>query len=150
MTINDFIDFLAGLGLGAGTAAAGKAEVEQYAQKLIHEGRNSLENFSALRDYANWLGQRKLYVAFIELMDCHNAMAVLVDKIEERHGQAVRERVFREALPPLGAGERERSAYTRMIMERLGQLISPQRGTRRLVYGPAWDSPRGLGQRGSG
>jgi hypothetical protein len=126
MIIGDFISFLTDPGLGGDTATAGKAEVEKYARKLIMQGRNSLENFSALCDYTRWCGLRKLYVALIEVMDCHNALAVLADRIEERHGRESRERIFCEALPPLGADERERWAYTRTIMKRMGQQLSPQ------------------------
>jgi len=126
MIIGDFIDYFKDPGLVDEPATAVKAEVEKYARKLIIEGRNSPENFSALCDYTNWIGQRKLYVALIEVIDCHNAMAVLADRIEERHGRELRERIFREALPPLGADERERWAYTRTIMGRMGQEISPK------------------------
>jgi hypothetical protein len=126
MIIRDFANNFTDPGLDAATAAVVKEEVELYARKLISEGRNSLENFRALSDYTNWRGQRKLSVALIELMDCHNAMTALADRIEERHGRELRERVFREALPPLGADERERFAYTQTIMERMGQQISPK------------------------
>jgi hypothetical protein len=124
--IGDFVKFLAELGFKENMAAAGKDEVEKFARKLIAAGSNTPENFSSLRDYANWLGQRKLYVALIEVMDCHNALEVLADEIEERHGRAVRDRTFSEALPPLGAGEGERCAYTRTITERMAQQITPQ------------------------
>ena len=126
MIVGDFINFFKDSGLVDDKATAGKAEVEKYARKLIIEGRNSPENFSALSDYTNWLGQRRLYVALIELMDCHNAMAVLANRIEERHGREFRERIFREVMPPLGVDERERWAYTRTIMGRMGQQISPK------------------------
>jgi len=124
--IGDLINFFTDLGLGEDTATAGKAEVERFARKVIAEGRNTLENFSALCDYADWLGHRKLYVALLEVMDCHNAMAVLADEIEERHGREIGDRIFREALPPLGADEKERCAYTRTITERMAQQITPQ------------------------
>jgi len=117
--IEDFVDFLKYPGL----ENAGKAQVEDYAHKLIVEGRNSLENFSALSTYTHWLGQRKLYVALVELMDCYNAMEVLAARIEEKHGREVREQIFYEALPPLGADEKERYAYTRTIMARMGQRL---------------------------
>jgi hypothetical protein len=124
--VEEFAEFLAGLGFEENAAAAGKAEVEKFARKLIAEGSNTLENFSFLRDYAGWLGQRRLYVAWIELMDCHNALAVLADEIEERHGREVRDRVFREALPSLGADETERCAYTRTITEQMAHQIAPE------------------------
>ena len=124
--IEEFGEFLAGLGLEENMAAAGKEEAEEFAQRLIAEGSNTLENLSSLRDYAGWLGQRRLYVAWIEVMDCHNALEVLADEVEAGHGREVRDRVFREALPPLGAGEAERCTYTRTIAERMAQQIAPQ------------------------
>jgi len=60
------------------------------------------------------------------VMDCHNALGVLADEIEERRGREVRDRVFREALPPLGAGEAERCACTRTITEQMVHQITPQ------------------------
>ncbi|MGB7537936.1 MAG: hypothetical protein WBM17_05320 [Anaerolineales bacterium] len=107
--------------------AAGKGEAEKFARKLILENRNTLENFSALGDYAAWAGLRKLHVAWIELMDCHNALAVLAAEIERSHGQDIREKIFTDPLPPPGADEKERGAYTRMITERMaGSLTAGQ------------------------
>jgi len=51
---------------------------------------------------------------------------VLATWIEERHGRALRERIFREAVPPLGANEKERSDYTRRILKRMGEELSLQ------------------------
>jgi hypothetical protein len=120
----DFVNFLTSL--GSKETTAGKEEVERFARKLIAERRNTLGNFSALCDYTDWLGHRELYVALIEVMDCHNALEVLADEIEERHGREVRDRIFREVLPPLGADEEERCAYTRTITERMAQQITPE------------------------
>ena len=122
--VEDFANFLTSLELKETTG--GKEEVEGFARKLIAERRNTLENFSILCDYTDWLGHRKLYVALLEVMDCHNALEVLADEIEERHGREVRDRIFGEALPPLGADEKERCAYTRTIMERMAQQITPR------------------------
>jgi hypothetical protein len=122
--VEDFVNFLTSLGPKETTA--GKEEVERFAHMLIAEGRNTLENLSALCDYAGWLGHRKLYVALLEVMDCHNALEVLAGEIEARHGWELRDRVFCEALPPLGADEKERCAYTRAITERMAQQITPE------------------------
>jgi hypothetical protein len=124
--VRDFAKFLTGLGLKETATTAGKKEAEKFARQLVAEGRNTLEKFSLLCDYTDWLGYRKLYVALIELMDCHNALSVLADAIEAKHGQEMRERIFREALPPLGADEKERCAYTRTIMEGMAQQITPE------------------------
>ncbi len=117
----DFASFLAALGVDE--TAAGKGEAEKFARNLIAEGRNTLENFSALGDYAGGAGHRKLHVAWIELMDCHNALEVLAAEIERRHGKETRDKIFAEPLPPIGADEKERSAYTREITGRMTHLI---------------------------
>jgi hypothetical protein len=102
---------------------AGKKEAELFAANLIAEGRNALENFSILRDWAGWLGNRGLYVGWIELMDCHNALEVLAAEIERRYGRETREKIFADPLPPLGADEKERSAYTLEITGRMARII---------------------------
>lgn len=124
--VGHFVDFLTDLGLKETTATAGKEEVEKFARQLIAEGRNTLENFSLLRDYTGWLGDRRLYVALIEVMDCHNALEVLADEIEKRHGLSVRDRVFSEPLPRRGAAEVERCAYTRAMMDQMAQQMTPE------------------------
>ncbi|MBT7914737.1 hypothetical protein HN588_12615 [Candidatus Bathyarchaeota archaeon] len=124
--IGDFARSFTDLGLIETIATDRKEAVEKFARQLIADGRNTPGNFSLLSDYADWLGHRKLYIALIELMDCHNAMEVLADEIAARYGQDVYERIFRETLPPLGANEKERCAYTRMIMERMVQQITPE------------------------
>jgi hypothetical protein len=82
--IKNFLQFFEELGFEL--TIAGKAQVDRFAKKLIAEKRNTLENFCALRDYCGWLGLRKLYVAWIEIMDCHNALEKLSGKIEKRYG----------------------------------------------------------------
>jgi hypothetical protein len=124
--VGDFVEFLTTPGQQQTLSTAGKKNVEQFARQLIVEGRNTLENFSWLCGYTHWLRQRQLYVALIELLDCHNALEVLAEKIEAAHGPEVKERIFREALPPLGANEQERCAYTRSLMARLAQEINSE------------------------
>lgn len=124
--IGDFVKFLGGLGLKKPIVAAGKEEVDRFARKLIAEGRNTLENFSSLRDYTNWLGHRKLYVALVEVMDCHNALEILADEIESRHGRKVRDRIFSEASPSLRVNEKERCAYTRTIIEKMAHHLTTE------------------------
>ena len=122
--IDEFVRYLAVVDWDApGTTA--KAVVESFAHRLIAAKRNTLENFAALRDYAGWLGARPLYVAFIEVMDCHNALAVLADALAQQHRQAVRDRVFIEEWPPLGADEPERCAYTRTLTEQMARELTP-------------------------
>lgn len=124
--IGDFADFLANPNIDDAIATAGKEEVESYARKLISEGKNTYENFKAMRDYASWIDQRNLYVALVEVVECGNAIEVLSNEMKERYGQDVRNRIFREEFPPLGASEKERCAYTQMITKRMTQNITPE------------------------
>jgi hypothetical protein len=123
VVVGDFVEFLAGIGLEE-INAAGHEEAYGFAQTLIADGRNTLENFTFLRSYADWLGHRELYVALLELMDCHNALEVLAGEIEGGHSREVRDRIFDDPLPPLGADEGERCAYTQAMMARMAQQIT--------------------------
>ena len=54
--------------------------------------------------------------------------SVVSDAIDAGHGQEARSQVFREALPPLGATEKERCAHARKITERMAQQITSEEG----------------------
>jgi hypothetical protein len=127
--IGDFDRFLESAG-GRDICKAGKAEAEEFARYLIGEGRNTVENFSALADHAEWAGCRALHVAWIELADCHNALEVLQGEIERRHGPDVRDKIFTNHLPPLGSDEKERSAYTREITGRMAGVLAADQARR--------------------
>jgi hypothetical protein len=119
--LEDFSAFLEDA--GKTESDAGMPEAEQFAKRLIAERRNTPENFATLRDYADFSGNRRLHVAWIELMDCRNALEVLAGEIESRHGRKTREAVFADPPPPLGADEHERSAYTLQLTERMAASL---------------------------
>lgn len=112
--------------LGTDASRAGKKEIDRYAARMIADESNSLENFEILCEYALWLGQRALYVALLEVTDCHNGMATLADTIEAKYGVEMRTQIFREPPPPLGADEAQRCAYTRAVTERMAALLTKQ------------------------
>jgi hypothetical protein len=130
--LEDFSAFLDSA--GKAEADAGMPEAEQFAKRLIGSGRNTVENFATLRDYAGFSGNRRLQVAWIELMDCRNALEVLAGEIERRHGRGAREGIFADPPPPLGTDERERSAYSRKLAERMAARLDPAQ--RREVWFP--------------
>jgi hypothetical protein len=120
--VEEWIRFLEEAGV-EDLSAAGMPQAQAFARRLIAEGRNTPGNFSALAGYSAWLGCRKAHVAWIELMDCRNALEVLAGEIERRFGVEKRNAVFPDPLPPLGADEKERSAYTREVTRRMAQTI---------------------------
>jgi hypothetical protein len=90
---------------------------------MIADGSNSLENFYSLCRYAYWRGLRPQYVALLEITDCYNGMEVLRDAIEARHGAEIRDRIFAEPLPPLGADEAQRRKHTKKITARMNEVL---------------------------
>jgi hypothetical protein len=124
--IRAFAEFMARPGLEEEPRQSAKEKVESFSRKLIASGENTLEAFQSLRDYTEWTGDRALYVALMEIMDCDNALEVLAGVIEDRHGRETRDSVFSEKLPPLGSDEKQRCASTRKIAERMARLLSPR------------------------
>jgi hypothetical protein len=122
--IEGFVSFMSALDAQA-TAATVKEGVERYARSLIDTGQNTPENFTFLREFAGWREERKWYVALLEITDCYKALGVLADVIEKKHGQA-RAWIFDEALPPLGASEKERNTSTRRIMHRMAHRMNSE------------------------
>lgn len=124
--IGDFVKSLADLGFKENIYAAGKMEVDRFMHVLIRDEHNTPENISSLSEYSDWIGCRKLYTALIEVMDCYNALEKLAYEIEKKHGREMRSKIFNKALPPLGADEIERCAYTQGIMKRIAGQLSTE------------------------
>ena len=103
---------------------AAEDEVRQYARYLIGTPDNTPETYDALCEYAAVSGLRTLYVAFLEVTDCYGAMEMLRDTIMAQHGTAIRDKIFTQPIPPLGADEAERFAYTKQINERMSTLLT--------------------------
>ncbi len=114
------------LGQGAAMETAGEREARGYAKHLIGMPANVPETYDALCEYAAFSGLRVLYVAFTEITDCYGAMEMLRDTIEERYGAELRDRIFTEPIPPLGADEAERLHYTKRISWRMNALLTPE------------------------
>jgi hypothetical protein len=111
---------------GTDLAAAGKETIGRYARRMIADGSNTIENLYALCRYAYWRGLRKQYIDLVEVTDCHNGMEVLRDIILKQHGAEIRDGIFREPLPPLGADEAERFSHTKKITGRMNEALTKQ------------------------
>ena len=131
--IEDLIAFLDGLGI-TDISLAGREPIGKYAKKLMAEGRNTLNNFTYLCEYFDWLKFHKPYIALMEIIDCHNAMEVLAGEIEKRHGREIRDFIFSEPFLQIGADEGERYAYTRSIMEKMAERLSSEEIRRAWFY----------------
>jgi hypothetical protein len=103
-----------------------KTIVCEFANILIRKKMNTLVNFSFLTDFAEWAELRPLHVAFIELTDCNNAFEVLSEKIENKYGVEMKQRIFEKEIPPLGSGEKQRSAYACYLTEKMEKELSSE------------------------
>ena len=111
---------------GLDLAAAEKADLERYAKRMIAQGSNTIQNFDTLSEYALWSGLRAQYIALVEITDCYQGIEKLMETVERQHGAAVRNQIFDQPPPPLGADERERFTYTRQIAERMADILTPE------------------------
>ena len=105
---------------------AGMKDAWAYAADLIETGTNTPAVYDALSAYAYWMENRELYIALLEITDCHQAMTILRDTIMRDYGEAAANAVFKEPLPPLGADEATRLAHTKLISARMQALLSKQ------------------------
>lgn len=123
---DDFHAFLSSKDTQEIAPDAGKEAVEQFTRQLIADGHNREEYFYTLIRYAHWIGHRSLYVALLELIDCSNAMEVLGEIIEEKHGSELRDRIFEEKLPPAGSSEKERWTHTDTVLRKMSSQMNLQ------------------------
>jgi hypothetical protein len=120
--VADLLGFLEDAGVAP--SRAGKSEVERYARGLIASGHNTRETFAHLLGYASSAGHRRLAVALLEALDCDNAMEVLADVVEARHGREVRDRVFPEPLPAPWTDEAARCDHAVAVVGRMATHLS--------------------------
>lgn len=111
---------------GARFENAGKDVINSCARQMLADGSNTLENFHILCGYALWRGFRPQYVALLEVTDCHNAMDVLRDTVGQLYGAEIRDQIFTETPPQLGADEAQRLEYVKAISGRMRELLTPR------------------------
>ncbi len=107
-------------------SAIRKDDLYRYAQALAADGRNTPETFDAICDYLLWAGLRVQYIALVEITDCHNGMKRLTDILEKDHGAELRNLIFCEPFPALGADEAARCAYTQRVTGLMADRLTRQ------------------------
>ena len=123
--VNEFMNFLNSRGIDGSQTT--KNDMYDYADHLIKKKQNTVQTFEALRGYADFIDNRLMYVAFIEILDGWNVMEVLSHEIKKTCGEEIHNKVFIEEFPLLGVNETERYHYTAKIMERMSQYIPAEK-----------------------
>ncbi len=100
---------------------------------LIDQGENSPENLQAIAHYARAINNSPLYTAIFCMLDGHEAMDQLFDRLGAYAGEDLRDIIFEDLpLPPLGLSRREKARYTYRIINRM-EMIFEKSTTREIL-----------------
>jgi hypothetical protein len=118
--VERFEGFLDNAGRSGSLESATTADLNAFSAALIAEGENTWDNYIALLRYAAFAKDRPFFVAVMEYLDGHEALANLHKKIGEALGEAKRDELFAGVdLPPLGTPNTEKPYLTETVVGRL-------------------------------
>ena len=124
-TVGDFEGWLGQR--GHEFASAPIDDLKQYLAGLIRDGRNTRERLLDLARYAWHVKRNDFYIYFTAVFGGLGVYDSIAAKVESVAGKAAREEIFRDiAMPPLGSPPEAYPPITRLLMQRLGQRLSPE------------------------
>jgi hypothetical protein len=101
-------------------------DLKQYLAGLVRDGRNTRERLLDLARYCWHAKRNDFYIYFTAMFGGLGVYDSIAARLEGIAGKAVREEVFQGvAMPPLGSPPEAYPPITRLLMERLGQHLSP-------------------------
>jgi hypothetical protein len=104
----------------AGPERASADAARAFARGLMRTGENTFDSLLALARFGRFLNNQPVLVAFLEMVDGHEALGNLHHKIEEEAGARGRDEIFDGVdIPPLGVSNLERARRMRTVVERL-------------------------------
>jgi hypothetical protein len=129
-TVQRFESFLKGKDLSSATSD----DARDYIDVMMLEDSNTYENFVTLLRYGYFIGNNDLYVSFLEPIDGSNVLEVLHEKLGERVGKGLRDKVFENIeLPPMGTRPTDKPRITQHLMEKLEMIVDPKTCKKSLV-----------------
>lgn len=118
--VQRFEGFLKGKDLSSATSD----DAQDYIDTMMREGSNTYENFVTLLRYGYFIGNNDLYISFLEPIDGSNVLEVLREKLGERIGKDLRDKVLEDIdLPPLGTRAADKPRVTQSVMEKLEAMV---------------------------
>jgi len=110
-----------------------RGSAQTLVDDLIDKGENSLENLQTIARYALAVKNQPLYSAIFCMLDGHEAMGQLFDKLGAFAGEDLRNILFEDLpLPPLGISRREKARYTYQLINRM-ETIFEESTTREIL-----------------
>jgi hypothetical protein len=100
---------------------------------LIDRGENSLNNLQAIAQYAWSAKNQPLFNAISCMLDGHEAMDQLFERLSAFAGEDLRDIIFEDLpLPPLGVSAQEKARYTFRLINRM-EMIFEESTTREIL-----------------
>ena len=121
---------------GVAAEAASADDARTFVQELQSKGEVTYDALLALARFSWFLKDQAAYVALLEILDGHEALANLHRIAEEEAGTQVRDEAFAGIeIPPLGISNLERARRMRVVVERLEKRLGPDRAGRLIGRG---------------
>ncbi len=121
---------------GVAAEAALADDARAFVQELQRKGEVTYDALLALARFSRFLKNQAAYVATLEILDGHEALANLHRIAEEEAGTQVRDEAFAGVeIPPLGISNLERARRMRVVVERLEKRLGPDRAGRLIGRG---------------
>ncbi len=112
--------------------ASGEA-ARSFARALMTTGENTFDNLLAVARFGRFVGNHEVLIAALEILDGHEALGNLQEKVGHEAGARARDEVFAGVdVPPLGVSNLDRARRMRAVVERLEALVGRD-GAARLI-----------------
>ncbi len=114
----------------------GMAEIFQFVDKLILEGRNTENNFHHLILFGIFTQNNAITRWFREILDGGEVMENLYLRLSNEYSENIREKVFEGVkIPPLGTNPIKKTEYTKKLITKLVETIGEEKAQQFLAKG---------------
>jgi len=125
--IEEYNNFLEKKGLTLNSIPRG--QILEYTEKLVSINQDKVLNFiRAMFNYANFAKHYDYVIELIDIVEGYNAMDNLYSRIEEKHGEEIRNKIFEDIeIPPLGVDPDKKPKTTAVVMERMEEVLGEEK-----------------------
>ncbi|UCC20945.1 MAG: hypothetical protein JSV62_06595 [Promethearchaeota archaeon] len=106
-----------------------KGEIINYTEYLITNSKDTVfDLLRALINYGNFIKNYDYIVEIIDISESYNAMDNLNQRIAEKFGEKLRDKIFDNIeIPPLGVDPEKKPEFTKAILKRLEEKIGKEK-----------------------
>ncbi len=106
-----------------------KGKILEYTERMVISSKEKvLDYIRALFNYANFAKKYDYVIELIDIVEAYNAMDNLYLRVAEKHGEEIRDKIFRDIdIPPLGVDPDEKPKTTELVMNRLETILGEEK-----------------------